>query len=149
LLGTHFFNNPPRSLKLLELIPTANTDSMRIFAEYVLGQGVVIARDTPDVIANRPGTFAGMQAITYAFDGGYAIEELDALTGPLIGPLIGRPSTATFRLHDWTMSAPAWTNSTRCSWVFGLRRSPWWPRHTARRWAAGWSLVCMPTRSWG
>ena len=99
-LGTHFFN-PPRYLKLLELIPTDNTDppvveTIRTFAERVLGKAVVIARDTPDFIANRLGTFAGMQAIRYAFDEGYAIEEVDALTGPLIG----RPSTATFRLSD-------------------------------------------------
>ena len=99
-LGTHFFN-PPRYLKLLELIPTDNTDppvveTIRTFAERVLGKAVVIARDTPDFIANRLGTFAGMQAIRYAFDEGYAIEEVDALTGPLIG----RPSTATFRLND-------------------------------------------------
>src|SRR5205807_9179971 len=71
-------------------------ETIRAFAERVLGKGLVIARDTPDFIANRLGTFAGMQAISYAFDGGYAIEEVDAMTGPLIG----RPSTATFRLHD-------------------------------------------------
>ena len=99
-LGTHFFN-PPRYLKLVELIPTDHTDplvvdAMRNFAERALGKGVVIARDTPDFIANRLGTFAGMQAIRYAFDAGYSIEEVDAITGPLIG----RPSTATFRLDD-------------------------------------------------
>jgi 3-hydroxyacyl-CoA dehydrogenase len=99
-LGTHFFN-PPRYLKLLELIPTDHTDplvveTMRTFAERALGKGVVIARDTPDFIANRLGTFAGMQTIRYAFDTGFTIEEVDAITGPLIG----RPGTATFRLHD-------------------------------------------------
>ena len=62
----------------------------------MLGKGVVIARDTPDFVANRLGAFAGMQAIRYAFDEGYAIEEVDAITGPLIG----RPGTATFRLDD-------------------------------------------------
>ena len=99
-LGTHFFN-PPRYLKLVELIPTDHTDpqvvdAMRNLAEHALGKGVVIARDTPDFIGNRLGTFAGMQAIRYAFDAGYSIEEVDAITGPLIG----RPSTATFRLND-------------------------------------------------
>jgi len=99
-LGTHFFN-PPRYLKLLELIPTPDTDPdvvefMRHFGETVLGKGAVIAKDTPNFIANRLGSYAGMQAMRYALDNGYGIEEIDALTGPLLG----RPSTATFRLSD-------------------------------------------------
>jgi 3-hydroxyacyl-CoA dehydrogenase len=99
-LGTHFFN-PPRYLKLVELIPTADTDPevlerMRAFVERVLGKGAVVAKDTPNFIANRLGSFAGMHDIRYALDHGYSIEEVDALTGPLVG----RPRTATFRLFD-------------------------------------------------
>jgi 3-hydroxyacyl-CoA dehydrogenase len=99
-LGAHFFN-PPRYLKLVELIPTADTDPevlerMRAFVERVLGKGAVIAKDTPNFIANRLGSFAGMHDLHYALEHGYTIEEVDALTGPLLG----RPKTATFRLAD-------------------------------------------------
>ncbi len=99
-LGTHFFN-PPRYLKLVELIPTADTDpevveQVRAFATEVLGKGVVLAKDTPNFIANRLGSFAGLHDVRYALDHGYSIEEVDALTGPLLG----RPKTATFRLAD-------------------------------------------------
>ncbi|MDP9439739.1 MAG: 3-hydroxyacyl-CoA dehydrogenase family protein, partial [Actinomycetota bacterium] len=99
-LGTHFFN-PPRYLKLLEIIPTGETDEeivekVRNFGERVLGKGGVIAKDTPNFIGNRLGSFAGMQAVTYAFENSYSIEEVDAITGPLIG----HPKTATFRLND-------------------------------------------------
>ena len=99
-LGTHFFN-PPRYMKLLELIPTADTDPavverMRRFAERVLGKGVVVCKDTPNFIANRIGTYSGMYGMRYALEHDYAIEEVDALTGPLIG----RPKTASFRLAD-------------------------------------------------
>ena len=99
-LGTHFFN-PPRYLKLVELIPTGDTDpevleAMRAFVEGVLGKGAVVAKDTPNFIANRLGSFAGMHDMRYAFEHGYSIEEVDALTGPLAG----RPKTASFRLAD-------------------------------------------------
>jgi 3-hydroxyacyl-CoA dehydrogenase len=99
-VGTHFFN-PPRYLKLMEIIPTENTDpeiveAVRNFGERVLGKGAVIAKDTPNFIGNRIGTFAGMQSTRYAFENGYGIEEVDAITGPLIG----HPKTATFRLND-------------------------------------------------
>jgi len=99
-LGTHFFN-PPRYLKLVELIGTADTDpevleGMRAFVERVLGKGAVVAKDTPNFIANRLGSFAGMHDVRYALEHGYSIEEVDALTGPLVG----RPKTATFRLFD-------------------------------------------------
>ena len=99
-LGMHFFN-PPRYLKLLEIIPTADTapdvlESMRAFGEQVLGKGVMIAKDTPNFIGNRIGSYSGMQALRYALSNGYGIEEVNALTGPLIG----RPNTATFRLGD-------------------------------------------------
>jgi 3-hydroxyacyl-CoA dehydrogenase len=99
-LGTHFFN-PPRYLKLLEIIPTADTDPevvelVRGFGQRVLGKGGVIAKDTPNFIGNRLGSFTGMQSASYAFENGYRIEEVDAITGPLIG----HPKTATFRLND-------------------------------------------------
>ena len=69
---------------------------MRTFGERVLGKGGVVAKDTPNFIGNRLGSFAGMQAITYALENGYGIEEIDEITGPLIG----HPKTATFRLND-------------------------------------------------
>src|SRR3712207_506876 len=99
-LGTHFFN-PPRYLKLLEIIPTGETDPeivgfVRAFGERVLGKGGVIAKDTPNFIGNRLGSFTGMQSVSYALENGYGVEEVDAITGPLIG----HPKTATFRLND-------------------------------------------------
>lgn len=99
-LGTHFFN-PPRYMKLLEIIPTTDTDpvviaQMREFGTRALGKGVVVCKDTPNFIANRIGTYSGMSGMRFAFEHGYTIEEVDALTGPLIG----RPKTASFRLMD-------------------------------------------------
>jgi len=99
-LGTHFFN-PPRYLHLLELIPHAGTDPavlefIRDFGDEQLGKGVVVAKDTPNFIANRIGTFSVMSAIRVMLDGGYTPEEVDALTGPLLG----RPKSATFRTAD-------------------------------------------------
>jgi 3-hydroxyacyl-CoA dehydrogenase len=99
-LGTHFFN-PPRYLHLLELIPHAGTDPavvafLRAFGDEALGKGVVVAKDTPNFIANRIGTFTVMSAIRAMIDGNYTVEEVDALTGPLVG----RPRSATFRTAD-------------------------------------------------
>ncbi|MFL5801824.1 MAG: 3-hydroxyacyl-CoA dehydrogenase NAD-binding domain-containing protein [Roseiflexaceae bacterium] len=99
-LGTHFFN-PPRYLYLLEAIPTADTlpkvvETIRAFAEAQLGKGVVICKDRPNFIANRIGTYAGQVAVQYALEHGYSVEEVDSLTGELIG----HPKTATFRLFD-------------------------------------------------
>lgn len=99
-LGTHFFN-PPRYLKLLEIIPTEDTapavlEFMTAFGRDVLGKGVVICKDTPNFIGNRFFAVAGTYGIAYAFDNGYSVLEIDAITGPLIG----RPKTATFRLLD-------------------------------------------------
>lgn len=98
--GTHFFN-PPRYLKLMEMIPGADTDpaaiaAMRTFAERTLGKGVVVFKDRPNFVANRLGIFSVMNDLHFILEHGYTIEEVDALTGPLIG----RPSTATFRLLD-------------------------------------------------
>ena len=99
-LGTHFFN-PPRYLKLLEIIPTAETlpevvETVARFGDRVLGKGIVLAKDTPNFIANRIGTFTTLTAFCLLQDGGYSIEEIDLLTGPVMG----LPKSATFRTMD-------------------------------------------------
>lgn len=99
-LGTHFFN-PPRYLKLLEVIPTKDTDEnvltfMKEFGENVLGKGVVEAKDTPNFIANRIGTYGLLVTVQEMLKGGYSIGEVDSVTGPMIG----RPKSATFRTLD-------------------------------------------------
>lgn len=99
-LGTHFFN-PPRYLKLVEVIPTEDTspdvvDFIGQFLEYRLGKGVVVAKDTPNFIANRLGFVGGAFALDFILRNEYTVEEVDAITGPVIG----RPKTATFRLID-------------------------------------------------
>ncbi|WP_430494145.1 3-hydroxyacyl-CoA dehydrogenase NAD-binding domain-containing protein [Rossellomorea marisflavi] len=99
-LGTHFFN-PPRYLKLLEVIPTGETDPevlsfMKEFGEDVLGKGVVLAKDTPNFIANRIGTYGLLVTVQEMLKGGYSVGEVDSITGPAIG----RPKSATFRTLD-------------------------------------------------
>jgi len=99
-LGTHFFN-PPRYLKLLEVIPTMDTspevvEAISEFGEYRLGKGIVLCKDTPNFIANRLGFGGGAFALDYILENGYTVEEVDAITGPAMG----RPKTATFRLID-------------------------------------------------
>jgi 3-hydroxyacyl-CoA dehydrogenase len=99
-LGTHFFN-PPRYLRLVEVIPTRDTDPavvkfIKHTLEYRLGKGVVMAKDTPNFIANRLGFAAGAFSLDFILQNSYTVEEVDAITGPLIG----RPKTATFRLID-------------------------------------------------
>jgi 3-hydroxyacyl-CoA dehydrogenase len=99
-LGTHFFN-PPRYLHLVEVIPTPDTepavvDRVSRFADVNLGKGVVVAKDTPNFIANRIGLY-GMFAVLRALESGTAtVEEIDAMTGPALG----RPKSATFRTAD-------------------------------------------------
>src|SRR4030095_12264893 len=98
--GTHFFN-PPRYMKLLEIIPTPDTDPRALadfeeFAEIILGKGVVRAKDTPNFIANRIGLFGALKTIQLMQQHGFTFEEVDRLTGPLIG----HPKTATFRTID-------------------------------------------------
>ncbi|WP_129673732.1 3-hydroxyacyl-CoA dehydrogenase/enoyl-CoA hydratase family protein [Candidatus Chloroploca sp. Khr17] len=98
--GAHFFN-PPRYLKLLELIPGEASDpaavaAFRSFAENTLGKGVVICKDRPNFIGNRIFSYAGQVVLNEALARGYTVEELDALTGSLIG----RPNTASCRLLD-------------------------------------------------
>jgi len=99
-LGVHFFN-PPRYMKLLELVPTADTDPevvrhMQAFGEQVLGKGVVIAKDAPNFIANRIGVYGLMVTLQAMERLGLDIDEVEALTGPVIG----RPKSATFRTLD-------------------------------------------------
>ena len=99
-LGTHFFN-PPRYLKLLEVIPTKDTDPevlafMKTFAENVLGKGVVEAKDTPNFIANRIGTYGLLVTVQEMLKSGLSVGEVDSVTGPMIG----RPKSATFRTLD-------------------------------------------------
>jgi 3-hydroxyacyl-CoA dehydrogenase len=99
-LGTHFFN-PPRYLRLLEVIPTPETDPAAVdrvsrFADFNLGKGVVVAKDTPNFIANRIGLFGIFEVLRVLEAGEYTIEEIDAMTGPALG----RPKSATFRTAD-------------------------------------------------
>jgi 3-hydroxyacyl-CoA dehydrogenase len=98
--GTHFFN-PPRYMKLLEVIPTAESDAGVVaafgaFADRTLGKQVVLANDTPNFIANRIGVAVMFSAANLMLEQGLTIEEVDALTGPAIG----WPRTGTFRLAD-------------------------------------------------
>ncbi|SFJ41741.1 3-hydroxyacyl-CoA dehydrogenase [Halobacillus dabanensis] len=99
-LGTHFFN-PPRYLKLLEVIPTKQTSPevlqfVKKFGEDVLGKGVVEAKDTPNFIANRIGTYGLLVTVQQMLEKGYSVGEVDSVTGPMIG----RPKSATFRTLD-------------------------------------------------
>jgi 3-hydroxyacyl-CoA dehydrogenase len=99
-LGTHFFN-PPRYLRLLELIPTPDTDpavldGVAAFADLHLGKGVVVAKDSPNFIGNHLALFDVVRALALVAAGTYSIEEIDAITGPPIG----RPKSATFRTLD-------------------------------------------------
>ena len=98
--GTHFFN-PPRYLRLLEIIPTPHTDESVVdflmeYGSLQLGKTTVLCKDTPAFIANRVGVF-GMMAIMNAMEKlQLNVDEIDALTGPIIG----RPKSATFRTAD-------------------------------------------------
>ena len=99
-LGTHFFN-PPRYLRLLELIPTLETsqqvvDRVAHFADHRLGKGVVVAKDSPNFIGNHIALYGLMKVLPKVASGEYTIEEVDAITGPAIG----RPKSATFRTMD-------------------------------------------------
>ena len=99
-LGTHFFN-PPRYMKLLEIIPIPSTsksvvERMAQVGEKILGKGVVYAKDTPNFIGNRIGAFATAITMRTTIEDGYRIEEVDQITGPAMG----RPKMATFKLAD-------------------------------------------------
>ena len=99
-LGVHFFN-PPRYLHLVEIIRTEWTKPevscfLYGFLDQRLGKGVVPAKDRPNFIANRIGTFGALYTIKTMLDDGYSIEEVDKMTGPAVG----RPKSATFRTFD-------------------------------------------------
>ncbi|MDB4968413.1 MAG: fadN [Myxococcales bacterium] len=99
-LVTHFFN-PVRYMKLLEIISGKDTDpaiadKVARFGQDVLGKGIVFGKDTPNFVANRIGVFAMMHLIKLAIDGGYTIEEVDAI----FGSPMGRPKSAVFRTAD-------------------------------------------------
>lgn len=98
--GTHFFN-PPRYLKLLEIIPTAKTDPAIVdflmhYGDLFLGKTTVLCKDTPAFIANRVGIFAIMKVVDSMRKLDLNVDEIDKLTGPVIG----RPKSATFRTSD-------------------------------------------------
>jgi 3-hydroxyacyl-CoA dehydrogenase len=99
-LGTHFFN-PPRYLRLLEIVPTPATDPdvlarVSAYADLRLGKGVVVAKDTPNFIANHIGIHGVFRVLDVLATGQHTIEEIDAMSGPAIG----RPKSATFRTLD-------------------------------------------------
>jgi 3-hydroxyacyl-CoA dehydrogenase len=98
--GAHFFN-PPRYLRLLEIIPTSLTDKWVIdflmeYGDLFLGKTTVLCKDTPGFIANRIGIYGIMSLLQTMEKMGLSIDEVDALTGPIIG----RPKSATFRTAD-------------------------------------------------
>ena len=98
--GTHFFN-PPRYMRLLEIVPTLDSDrtlmdEVASFADVRLGKGVVFAKDTPNFIANRIGTFSVLNVMRLMQEMDFSVEEVDALTGPAVG----WPRSATFRTID-------------------------------------------------
>ncbi|MGC4085724.1 MAG: 3-hydroxyacyl-CoA dehydrogenase family protein [Vicinamibacterales bacterium] len=99
-LGTHFFN-PPRYLRLVEIIPIPDTDPAVVqriseFIDLTLGKGVVATKDTPNFIANHIGLYGVVHLMRALATGHYTIEEIDAITGPALG----RPKSATFRTMD-------------------------------------------------
>ena len=99
-LGTHFFN-PPRYLKLLELIPTSKTDPKVVdfledYGKRYLGKTTVVCKDTPAFIANRIGVYSIMSLFHMVNELDLTVEEIDKLTGPILG----RPKSATFRTCD-------------------------------------------------
>ncbi|MCD9045673.1 3-hydroxyacyl-CoA dehydrogenase/enoyl-CoA hydratase family protein [Luteimonas sp. MHLX1A] len=98
--GVHFFN-PPRYMHLAELIPANTTDAsvlegLETFLTTQLGKGVVYAKDTPNFIGNRIGVFSILATIHHTREAGLGFDEVDALTGPLVG----RPKSATYRTSD-------------------------------------------------
>jgi 3-hydroxyacyl-CoA dehydrogenase len=98
--GTHFFN-PPRYLRLLEIIPAPETDPAVIeflmeFGDRMLGKTTVRCKDTPAFIANRIGVYAIMSLLHHVEESGWSVEAVDKLTGPVLG----RPKSATFRTTD-------------------------------------------------
>jgi 3-hydroxyacyl-CoA dehydrogenase len=126
--GVHFFN-PPRYMHLVELIPCAKTDSavltaLEAFLVSTLGKGVVTAKDTPNFIANRIGVFSILSTLYHTSQFNMGFDEVDALTGPLIG----RPKSATYRTCDVVgLDTMALTIKTMAD---TLPTDPWHPHFT-------------------
>ncbi len=121
--GTHFFN-PPRYLHLVELIPGPETDPgvlafLREFCEKRLGKGVVDCKDTPNFIGNRIGSFVGGTVQKLTVEDDYTIEEVDALTGSLIG----LPKSGSYRLLD-IVGLDVWAHVSRNLYE-GVPNDPW------------------------
>ena len=137
--GTHFFN-PPRYMRLMEIIPTPDADPAAIeavahFADQRMGKEVVFARDTPNFIANRIGVFIMLEAVRLMQAEDLTIEEVDALTGTAIG----WPRTGTFRLTDLVgldVMAHVATNFARLrsSAAGEMSMPPWVQTMLERRW---------------
>ncbi|MBX5437047.1 MAG: 3-hydroxyacyl-CoA dehydrogenase/enoyl-CoA hydratase family protein [Alicyclobacillaceae bacterium] len=139
--GTHFFN-PPRYMKLVEVIPGPDTNPERIdefcrFAERVLGKGVVVAKDTPNFIANRIGTYGVAVTLAEMERFGFGIDDVDAITGPVMG----RPKSATFRTLDmvgldtFLHVADHMAAAASAAWERQAFSVPAWVRQMAER---GW-----------
>ncbi len=133
--GIHFFN-PPRYMRLVELIPTAATDpavvdDLEAFLTTALGKGVVRARDTPNFVANRVGVFSMLATMHHTLAFGLGFDEVDALTGPAIG----RAKSATYRTADVvgldTMAHVVKTMHDT------LPADPWHAHYRAPEWLAG------------
>jgi 3-hydroxyacyl-CoA dehydrogenase len=122
-VGTHFFN-PPRYLHLVEVIPAPETDpdllaAVSQYCDVRLGKGVVLCKDTPNFIGNRIGAFYGSTTHKITIEDDYTIEEVDALTGPLIG----LPKSASYRLLD-IVGLDIWAHVARN--LYGLvPHDPW------------------------
>ena len=133
--GIHFFN-PPRYMRLVELIPTAQTDPavldrLETFLTTTLGKGVVRAKDTPNFVANRVGVFSMLATMhhTVAFQLGF--DEVDALTGPAIG----RAKSATYRTADVVgLDTMAHVVKTMAD---TLPNDPWAAYYKSPEWLAG------------
>lgn len=133
--GVHFFN-PPRYMHLAELIPATTTDkklvdNLEAWLTSYLGKGVVRAKDTPNFIANRVGVFSLLTTLHHASAMNMGLDEVDALTGPLLG----RPKSATFRTMDVvgldTMAHVVHTMQQQ------LQDDPWHPSFKLPEWLTG------------
>jgi 3-hydroxyacyl-CoA dehydrogenase len=130
--GVHFFN-PPRYMHLAELIPATTTDQailegLETFLTTTLGKGVVIAKDTPNFIGNRIGVFSILSVIHHTHAFGLGFDEVDALTGPLLG----RPKSATYRTSDVVgLDTMAHVIKTMAD---TLPNDPWHPYFNAPAW---------------
>ncbi len=130
--GVHFFN-PPRYMHLVEIIPTAHTDqsilaNLEVILTTVVGKGVIIAKDTPNFIANRIGVFSIISTMHHGAAFNLPFETIDALTGVLIG----RPKSATFRTADVVgLDTLAHTITTMKN---GLPNDPWLPHFEHPDW---------------